>query len=244
MRSTMLKYILALLLLLPAQVWGGVFVGFGQSVASSPDILFHWNAENSLNADKGSVTMTNSGSVFSSTAQVGTYSFSKDGNYDGGSFTITSSHFEPGDGQFGLWLYTSNGYQAANTNRIVRIGDGGNNTLTISLLSSGIRAAWIGNANQSNADMTTAISTSTWYYIVVKWIPGDAGNDLTLTVYDTGGSTVGTATVATITAMNAAPNSITFWNSVGDAVRANVDNLIISNDTTRDMWAVRNGTSF
>jgi hypothetical protein len=30
----MLKYILALLLLLPAQVWGGVFVGFGQSAAS------------------------------------------------------------------------------------------------------------------------------------------------------------------------------------------------------------------
>lgn len=62
----MLKYILALLLFLPAQVWGGVFVGFGQSASLAIDDNF--STDTSANYTNIAQTLSISGGAAHGTA--------------------------------------------------------------------------------------------------------------------------------------------------------------------------------
>jgi len=219
-------------------------------VASSyTDVLFHWGAENTMDADKGSVTGTNNGAVFDSTTyKVGSYSIERDGNNDNVVFAISTSHLEKEGGQIGFWWYNGNGYQAASLNRILTIVDtGGDDSIVLKVHSSGgLSLYWDSQAASSDAAEYTAaaLSTSTWYYIVLFWHQGDAGNDLILTIYDEAGSVAGSATDANITAFTDDPSTLTIFTATSDAHRSNVDNFIISNDETRDMLAVRDVTNF
>lgn len=223
---------------------GGVLSGEGVTAGGSySDILFHWDAENSLVADKGGITGTNSGSVFDNTIfQTGSYSISRNSNNDYLDFTITTSHFEKAGGQVAFWWYNGNGYQAASGNYILTIGDTVNDYLRFQMHSSGgVGMRWIANGGAAQVAEYTAssLATSTWFYVVGKWHPGDAGNDLTLTIYNTDGTTAGSATAATATAMTDNPIQIRFGSAPGDAYRDNMDHLVITNDTARDMWAIR-----
>lgn len=215
--------------------------------AGTADILLHLNFENTMVADKGSITGSNSGMEFDdSTYKVGAYSLNHSSNYANATFTISSSHFVKENNIVGFWYYNENGYQSGSNNFIYRITDGVNDYVFVQMHSSGgVKVTWSGNGSTSVAEYTaSSLSTATWYYIVVSGEPGAAGNDLILTIYDEAGSTVGTGTAASITAMTDDPTSLIFGNSSGDAVRWRVDNFIMGNDPTRDMWTVRNETSF
>jgi len=223
---------------------GGVDVASGGDDYS--DILLHYDAENSLNLDIGSVTGSNSGMSFDNTIyKTSSYSLKRDSNYDHLDFTISTSHFEKAGGQLGFWWYNESGHVTGSSCTLLRFSDGTNNTFSVSLnYPEGLKAAWSGNGSASYATYSTALATSTWFYVVVYWQPGAAGNDLVLTIYDTSGDTEGTASVGGITAMDGDPTGLVFGNATADAVRFRIDNYVISNNESRNMWGINDETSF
>jgi hypothetical protein len=230
--------------------------GTGVSV-SDPAVSFFWDAEgglsNPLEAQKGGITATNSGLVFNTTTyKTGASSVEKTTNAGTLTFPVTASHVDVGSGSVGFWFNSTNGYAAGTYNNILRVSDASdaNRFLIHHHSSGGMQVDWTANgvtsATQYLADggAKPALQPDTWYYVTFAWNqPNTTGADLSLTIYNEDGSTLGTGAMITsnnIQAWTAEPTTLRLGHAASSAYRFRLDHLVLSDDHTKDMWGIRN----
>jgi hypothetical protein len=233
------------------------------AAADYSDILFHWGADSgsgNLVTQKPSggsaLTFTNTGLTFPSSspsAAVGTYSIGRTTANDRATVTlIEGTHITREAGQIAFWLQYNSGISAGSD--VIEIVDDpctGTNRIEIEFEDSSAQpnVLWTGNSAFTRLKSgASALSADTWYYVVAEWEPGAAGNDLFIGVYNSGGSLISSDTAASITAWSADCDGTNFTMIVGlnvaDSQVFYFDNIITSNDGTRDMVAIRNVTDY
>jgi len=205
--------------------------------------------ENSDTSDKPSGGSALTASTYSgwaydgTTYQVGSYSGDRPGAYDRAEFTITSSHFEKAAGQIACWVYFTT---FASSDNFVVVSDGDNDELIIkSDNSDDIIVEWFGNGTETQIEATGAnFTTGNWYFIVAMWEQGAAGDDLAVYVYNSSGTLIDSASAASITAMTDDPTSLIVGAAGAETIDMHLDNLFISNDTSRSMVDARSVQDF
>jgi hypothetical protein len=208
------------------------------------DILLYWGAENSSTADKpAGLTATTSTLTYQTSPKLaGSYSAKYTSSaYDRVQWTNTSDAiFDRDGGRVGLWITTGStitddatyfeaAYDATN---YVRLRNRGN---------SGLEVLWKGDGVTYQAYFTAGISPSTSYYVEFSY--GVTGVRIMIN-----GVSQSLSEIGQYTAMTGATENGTV--SVGAAVSlpsspegGSYDQIIISNDPDRDIYAIRAETN-
>lgn len=223
------------------------------------DITFHWGAENSfvtsIPSGGGAITGSqNETPTFSSSVKsVGSYSAHRDASWDAASFSITSAQIGATSGQVGFWVYFA-GSTHTGTMTLLEARYDGDNLFWIHRDPGDpydLRLQWSGGGNWLAVAADANLSADTWYYVVCKYnqAAGSGEDKLFLGVYDTSGTLVASAnTTNAITALSSAPTLLTLFGLNGDGLGYGddmyMDNLVISDDVTRDLVSIRSETSY
>ena len=239
----------------PVMLGGGV----AAPAADYSDITFHWAAENSWTTTKpsggGAITgVPNETPGFSNTSPaVGGYSYVRGNVWESVRWAVTPAHVDKSAGQVGFWYRFSSGGVTTDFPLFRALYDA-NNYLSVDTYAFDalkIAITWTGAGNWAYALADAQLSVDTWYFIVAKWnVAAGAGDPkLMVSVYSSAGALVasGQKTDA-ITALSADPSVVTLnsrdGNGYGKGGSLNMDNIIVSDDTDRDMLELRNGESF
>lgn len=238
---------------------GAIITLGGAAPAGTPssytDILFHWNAENSLDADKGTLTASNTGMTFPSASPspaVSTYSLGRTTAEDRCTFTLVEgTHIDKHNGQIGFWYNYSSSSPPGNNEPIFKISYDASNVIQFQWMTGGdVYLKYVGQATTDYVlTASDYMSADTWYFIVGMWNVGAVGDDLDVSIYDAAGSLVGSsAGDASITEMDGAADGANMTLLIGensaDTWIMYWDNIIVSTDASRNMVAVRATTNF
>lgn len=231
----MLKYILALILLLPAQVWGGVFVGFRQSSTTDANISFYFNC-NSATAtqtpQKGSGNVAVGSGFTTVTGSVGNALYVASATWEAGRIDVpVTSNLNTSVGTVGFFVAPSSA-----TGPVMNISDRRITYPYFLLLRNTGALEW----RYSNTTQTiSSINDSTTYFVSLAWdYPNrkmsykvDNGSWTEVTVGSNGEPT-STASLYFGAAFNDTPVTRTF------------DQILISSVYQYDLYSVRNNTAF
>lgn len=209
------------------------------------DIVFWWRCEGTtLGADDysdGDTTAESHGAVAINTdaVKIGTYGVDVPGDNDYYTFVVSNGDILPvgGAGRLSCWFYyntwVDSSYlfyytsSAATTDR-----------LRIEMVSSNeILMRWVYDGTATTFSTTDAnLSSGTWYYLEFEW---DPSNNYMAIYVD------GDLKASNTTAITALPNS-GYWrigNYNSTASDYYLDNITVSDDKDRNLYALRNLTS-
>lgn len=242
-------FIIAMLTLLPCMSFGQNTLMLDDSQASSPtypDVIFYWSCD-STTAEKssGDTTATSevSAAIDTSTYQVGTGSCSFGGSYSRFDFTLNNDDLADMEtGRVGMWVrVTTNGSNSS----IFRASYDANNYIKLAFFNTDYRVMmdyYAGGSGMQYEDTAAgAFALNTWFFLEYSWNKGAAGNDFYMYI---NGTQVATLDASSGTWAKSAAGTLTFGDIEGNGAVFRVDNIIISNDPTRDLYALRNNTSF
>ena len=246
-----MRYLItALLLLLCAtSAQAGVFVGFGQEApAGYSDVIFYWNAD-STTAQKSSgdtsATAQAGATIDTTTYHNGTGSVAIDGAYRRFDFTLNNDDIADMEtGRVGIWAYVSAttmnwaflNFRYDNSNYI-RLSTFGTSRIYFDYVAGGSGPTYTGTGNSS-------FPSNEWFFLEFAWNKGGAGNDFQIFI---NGSLVASDDTTSGTWSKGAGGTFSIGDYDGNASAINsyyIDQVIISNDPTRDLYALRNNTSF
>ena len=239
----------------PAGAWGVLGIsggGGGEAPASYPDILFFHSFETSTTcasctADKaaGSGTMTcgDGVTIDSGFAAVGSNSLDNNSAWNGATVPLSSEDNATikTSGRVGFWMYITT---AANSHVVFLAEYDANNYLKVELLGSNMYISVSGGGTGATYECGTAVSAATWYFVEVRWDKGGAGNDYIMYVStEISQDTTGVGSEIA-TGIWAGTTGTIGWNDLeGNGGDTHIDNVMISNDKDRDLYALRNETS-
>ena len=213
-------------------------VGIGGDTYS--DILFWWRCEGwTMGAgdhSHGDTTADHySGAVINTDAvKLGTNGFSIPTTYDSAEFAISSSDIISSSiGRAGFWIYFTQ--WAASTQIFNAIHSGGR----LRLYTSGTSELTFdyGATYKTVTSTTAALTTGVWYYIELIW---NASNE-TQKIY------VNSVEKASNTEAKDAPTGsslLRLGNDLGATGYFYMDNIVVSNDPTRNLYLLKDTDSF
>lgn len=151
-------------------------------------------------------------------------------------FVVSSDDIiKPTTGHVGFWL----NFTTMTTRTLFQYG-GGTGRLIIYQLSGNIAAEYYDGTVTSTAFTSGAsITTGNWYFVDVAW--NATANTLTAQVTDSGGSSVSNTDSTTNFAPLTGATSILFGTRGGVQEQC-MDQLMVSNDSARDLKALRNNS--
>jgi hypothetical protein len=217
----------------------------GSGVASATgdaSIIFYWGAESTAAEKSGgdtTVTLTSGANIDTTIKEIGTGSLGIPTEYDYASFDWTAGVLDLDKGRIGFY-FTLTTFVAnadifkiyANSSNYLRAEIYATNRLRVLYASNGANTNICLPANDVLADGNT-------YFIEYAW---DRAND-TATLY-INGSAVANNTNDMGTGWTANPATVVFGNNTTADTVYNLDQILISDDNTKDLYALRNTTSF
>jgi len=223
---------------LPDKVCGVAGLAGGSAYS---DILFYWGAESTTAEKSGgdsTATLVSGANIDTAIKIVGLSSLGLPNTYDYATFDYSSGVINVDIGRIGFYFYVTtwgdNGY-------IFQAYADADNAITIYTFSGDqIRFLYESNGAATNTILETALlSPETWYFIEYAY---DRANDSTAVYVN--GAAAGTSSNDMGTGWTAYPTVIKWGNDGGAVLVYNIDQMIISNDNTRDLNAIKDVTDF
>ena len=251
----MKKFILLVLILLISAVCyaemnpyiTGIYTASGEDYS---DILFHYNCENTSDSTKpsGGSAITGSQSdpamtwTTTVTIPVGSYVCERNAAWKALTYTITTDHFDRAQGAIGFWV--KNIATPVTATEFVEYE--GLTDDAIYVRFSGDQGALkikMGDGTLLSEHVTTfELTQDIWYYIVVAW---DSGVSFKYTIYNSSCVSQETVTDTTdIPTLDETIKSFVVGHASATAGQIYIDNVVISNDDTRELCAIRNNSSY
>lgn len=249
----MILRVLCILLLLSSSAWarmGPMVAGGGAvAVAGYPDVIFYWSCDSTTankSAGDTSASAQAGATISTSRYQQGTGSVAVDGAYRRFEFTLNNDDLADMEtGRIGMWVYVDSTITGGSnfirlyydSNNYVRLYMFSTNRIYFDYMAGGSGPQYVGTSNN-------AFANDEWVFVEFAWNKGGAGNDFQIFV---NGSSVSSDDTVSGTWSKGASGVLSIGDDDGNASAANnynIDNIIISNDPTRDLYAIRNTTSF
>ena len=237
-----MRYLLTALLLLLCAVaaQAGVFVGFGQSSGDDySDVVFFWTAESTTfgeddySAGDNTPTATGSGLAINSTAGIigtnGIFTSTSGSRYY--SLSVSSNDILPSSGRMGFWLNNPNTTKV--TPVYFQIDSSNKGQLDIENNDVSVYWRYQNSTEGTCASNSDVISTGE-HFIEFAWSNGYRE------VFVDGASVLNCSTTTTEQSFT----EIRFgdYDASADTSAEYMDNIIISDDKTRNLYALRNLT--
>ncbi len=216
-------------------------------MAAYPDILFYESMEGTLNADKPDIARSLiSGAIRNNdTAPVGSYSLDIPTTYDRCAYTVTSNDIIVGSvGNLGFYIYrthttgSGNGgifsFFVDNYNKIDVYWQSSDSTRITFYYKSGTS----GLNNSMVINCTVQIPLNTWTFIQCYW---DSPNNSYGVIV---GENAPQTDSSNLPDWVGTSGTLTFGDNGGVDVDYHLDQMLVSNLKTRDLYAIRDLTSF
>ena len=209
---------------------------------STADILFYSNCDtvtNGQSPQKGSGTLTVGASVLSAAAQISNGWDNQNGGFSSHRVAFPSaSNINLSKGRVGFYFFP----------RETGSGSDGDIFWLDSSTGTGQSKFWFTNNigtiswNYKNKTMTFSLTVNTWQFVELAWDSAETtlGTACQAWVNGVSQGTCGTGS----TGADPAGTNLEVGSTDGNGYSSITDQLIISNDPTRDLNAVKNNTSF
>lgn len=217
-----------------------------KAAAGYSDVIFYWACD-STTADKSAGDTSAAQQVdaaidtTSGNYQVGTGACDFPTSYSRYDFTLNQDDLIDVDaGRIGMWVRVDSGgndsifYVTYGAGNVLAVQTFGTNRLYLHYVAGSTGPNGVGTGDN-------AFSYGTWFFLEFSWNKGGAGNDFELFV---NGTSVATNDDATGTWSKSTSGTLSAGSYHGNGMDVHIDQVIISNDPTRDLYALRETTSF
>ncbi len=181
------------------------------------------------------------------TAAIGTYSSTFPSSNDRYNIntTVQDETFNSTAGRVGFWFQADTATPGSHNIVVARDSTTSTDDFKIKNLGDGeLAIEWTYNTSvEATCTSTTAgILADTWYFLQFRYsTAGGAGADSLEIFVDA--SSVQSCTGLTLTPIDGVLEELWFGKGGGDSIDTWIDNFMISDDETRDLYAIRNETS-
>jgi hypothetical protein len=232
--------IILLFTLYCSQAWGVVLIQ--RESGSDASILFYWGAESTTAEKSGgdtTATLYSGANIDTDFYPVGAASLELPTAYDYAAFDWSSGVIDLDKGRIGFYIKIS--VFSTNTEILNLTYDAGNYLKIYTYTGNKIRFLWATAGANSNTILTAtdSVLADTTYFIEYAY---DRANDSTDVFIN--GVTAGTSSSDMGTGWAGNPSIVKFGNDGGVLGVYSLDQIIISNDNTKDLYAIRNNTAF
>lgn len=246
--KTLIILALLILILIPTLSFAGALQEKHRSVIAKKndyaDILFYWGCESTTpdySAGDTSAGAQSQAAINTDAAKIGTNGCDFPSDYDRYQFTVSSDDLIVGDhGRAGFW-YRSVTF--ANNAYLFSYTVDGNNVMYIYQLTptnNHLSFYYKAGGTSTSVNVTTAIADETWTFVEFAW--NNTGNEYKFFLNgEQQGATVTTDLPDWVGTGGA--NVLQIGESAGTNTDFHIDQVFISNDPTRDLYAIANCTT-
>lgn len=214
----------------------------GGGGASYPDIIFYWDCDSDTAVTTGDNSAVRSGGAVIDVAlkKIGTGSLDCPNAQDYASFDWSAAVLPLDSGRIGFYVYFNT--RVTNTQLFYAVADANNGIY--GKLSSAVtdELAYSYESNNTGsvyASTAANLADTTWYFIEFAW---DRATDYRRMFID--GNPHDSSAADLGTGWTANPATVVFGNNSANLPDFHMDQIIISNDYTRDLNALKDLTSF
>jgi hypothetical protein len=217
--------------------------GGGGGGGGYADIIFYWGCESTTvekTAGDSTPTAAGNAAIDSAVHRVGAASCDLPGAYALYSFTINNDDIvDTTSGRVGFYLYCDT---ITSNYGLFRATYDASNIITMQIFDADeVYTGYVAGGTGPTYQRATGLLATTWQFVEFRWNKGGNGNDYVVYVdgvsQDAYDDASGTWSLSATGIMNIGDFS-------GEAGDCHIDQFIVSNDPDRDLYAIRNNTSF